>query len=285
MLLMERNRRLRRARTHSEQLIQQSVQHQLRWMQIRLTVHFRRLARGKRKKLNARNMRQLRKQEGFIPSLDQLWAEFRRRLDLSLHEQFRQSAQSMIQVEEDFFGDNETIEELDLEGFRLSLNSDEVVRLFEGNISQLVTNLTTETRSWVGNQVANWYLTPGSNLTQLMAQLDQKFNEVRSKLIGVNEITALNSLIVQQVMRQLGILKWFWQTAQDEIVCTRLLTGPDGSDYNGCAELQGQTFTIDMPMPPDASHIGCRCSAIYDLERSKQGQPVDLIPELSLAEG
>jgi uncharacterized protein with gpF-like domain len=179
-----------------------------------------------------------------------VWDEFKNRLEASLTDKFRDAAEMIIAVDQADWGD-----ELDV-----ALNPDEITDGYRDEIGQLITHVNDDTKTRVGNTIADWYQTPGSTFQQLIDQLSPEFGERRAALIGTNEITGLNSQITLTMMDQAGLQRWYWQTMQDEVVCISPIEGPDGDEYNGCEDLQGREFTTDDWMPPDGSHPGCRCS-------------------------
>jgi uncharacterized protein with gpF-like domain len=262
MRLTDRNRRNLRARLQAERLIQRAAYRQLRWLWNRLYPQLRRYnAERHHKRLNARQERRLRKQE--FAHADALWSEFKDRLETQLRAKFKDGAELIAAVEDAYW------DSLD---FDLMLNPDDIVDGYSDQIGQLVTNVSDDTRAWVGNTVADWYKTPGSTFQELIDKMSPRFGERRAALIGTNEVTGLNSEITRTVMGQTGINGWWWQTMRDEVVCTQTLEGPDGNEYEGCADLQGHEFTMDESdfMPPDGSHIGCRCSPVYRVMRETE---------------
>lgn len=98
----------------------------------------------------------------------------------------------------------------------------------------------------------------------LIDDLSQSFNfgTYRASLIAQTELTYLVSAISDLEAQQTGSEKWFWNSKNDQTVCTHEFIGPDGKKYKGCRELHGKIFNQGLPKPPKSSHIGCRCNPI-----------------------
>lgn len=119
-----------------------------------------------------------------------------------------------------------------------------------------ITSIADDTRQWTEEVINSWYFNPPLTTDDLIDQLTPIYGEHRAQLIAINETTLLNSAIADYMMRYNGLGRWKWDTMKDERVCPL------------CWDLEGQIFTLNDPMPPDASHIGCRCDAepLFDVE-------------------
>lgn len=111
-----------------------------------------------------------------------------------------------------------------------------------------ITKIAEDTRQDVADKINAWWNT-GLGVDDLVKDLEPLFGETRAMLIGVTEATALSSTVTEEMMRAAGINQWQWFTMLDNWVC------------DTCRPLHGQTFTLNDPMPPDASHPGCRCQS------------------------
>jgi uncharacterized protein with gpF-like domain len=140
------------------------------------------------------------------------------------------------------------------------IDTGELARAMESELATRITHTTNLLQRKVANRIVGWYNSPGSTVRDLMDELSPEFGVVRASAIGQTEVTRLNSKVQEAVANKLGIGEWIWDTRNDQDVCTRRMKGPDGAMYKGCHELHGKVFKIGMPMPPDGSHVACRCA-------------------------
>jgi hypothetical protein len=143
----------------------------------------------------------------------------------------------------------------------LTLDTDAIARELEYQVGERITQVTNTIKREVGRRIVAWYNSPGMPMQTIINQLRPAFGINRAELIASNEITELDSAVQFQIAAKLGIQKYWWGSKRDSLVCVKPITGPDGKIYNGCRELHGKVFDINMPMPPKGSHIKCRCKA------------------------
>lgn len=157
-------------------------------------------------------------------------------------------------------------------GEPIEIDTDKIAASYESMLGERITKTEESIKRMVGNKVVNWYSRDGSTLGELVDELSGTFDRKRAQLIAVTEVTRLNSNVQEHTARQIGVTEWWWATRQNESVCTRPMSGPDGRKYNGCRGLHGKVFKIGDPMPPDGSHPGCFCSPI--LVMASRVQPI-----------
>ena len=157
-------------------------------------------------------------------------------------------------------------------GEPIEIDTDKIAASYESMLGERITKTEESIKRMVGNKVVNWYSRDGSTLGELVDELSGTFDRKRAQLIAVTEVTRLNSNVQEHTARQIGVTEWWWATRQNESVCTRPMSGPDGRKYNGCRGLHGKVFKIGDPMPPDGSHPGCFCSSI--LVMASMVQPI-----------
>lgn len=114
------------------------------------------------------------------------------------------------------------------------------------NIGSKITRITDQTRLSVDETIRDWWGTD-EGLQALVEQLSPLFGDYRAYLIAQTESTALASTVSEEMMIAAGLFEWTWETAMDDIVCPF------------CGDVAGMVFNRNEPMPPDASHPGCRC--------------------------
>ena len=165
------------------------------------------------------------------------------------------------------------------------IDTGELARAMESELATRITRTTAALQRKVANRIVGWYNSPGSTVKDLLKELSPEFDVVRASLIGQTEVTRLNSKVQDAMAAKLGIGEWWWDTRNDQDVCVRRMRGPDGAYYKGCHELHGKRFPIGTPMPPDASHPGCRCSPILVLPKRTIAAPTPPIVALPYALG
>lgn len=163
----------------------------------------------------------------------------------------------------------------------LEIDSEAIARQLQSGIGTMVTRVSKTIKRQVGRQIVGWYNTPGASMQTIVKQLMPTFDLTRAELIARTEITRLDSLVTEQIAQKIEATEWWWMTLRDQLVCTRNLTGPDGKTYAGCRALHGKTFKVGQPMPPDGSHIGCRCKAILIAPVSGTSRSTEPIIDLS----
>lgn len=146
----------------------------------------------------------------------------------------------------------------------INFDSDEYARAVAPELGQRITYVSKTIKKLVGKKIVAWYNTPGMTMQALIDDLSQSFNfgAYRANLIAQTELTYLVSAISDLEAQQTGSEKWFWNSKNDQTVCTHEFIGPDGKKYKGCRELHGKIFNQGLPKPPKSSHIGCRCNPI-----------------------
>jgi hypothetical protein len=165
------------------------------------------------------------------------------------------------------------------EPFEFSYQS--VLNSIEGELAKQIRRVRISTQRQVAARINQWFATPGETMEAIVRDLSPQFGRPRAALIAQTEVTRANSLMQEHVAAVLGIEQWWWQTKRDATVCIKRLRGPDGAFYKGCRELHGKVFKVGMPMPPEGSHVGCRCSGV--LMRAKR-KAVDLGGAMRYAE-
>ena len=177
-------------------------------------------------------LRRLKKDEidDFLDEWEQEWLD-------AFDEALMLAFTTFGQVEEDWYGKH---------GIEVGYDSYEVVRSYKA--AQKVSRTTDKVREEVGKKITDWF-TSDAPIDDLIESLSGQFGESRARLIAINETTTIGSFMTLDIMRSAGLEKWSWETRKDDIVCPI------------CGDLDGQIFTSRDDMPPDASHIGCRCGA------------------------
>ena len=140
-------------------------------------------------------------------------------------------------------------------------NYDAWLESYSDSLALMVTKVTETTQKYIGERITRWFQTPGETVQTVVDDLKTLFEPYRAQAIAQTEITSLNSRMQTGLAETLGIENWAWATRRDSLVCQRRLVGPDGNIYNGCRELHGKVFTLKDRMPPDGSHISCRCNS------------------------
>ena len=165
----------------------------------------------------------------------------------------------------------------------IEFSSEEFALAIEPFVGERIVMVTNTIKRTVGRRVVAWYNSPGVTMKSLVDQLGDVFSPSRARLIAQNEVASLHSEVQRRIGEQIGAEEWWWSTMRDQLVCTRNLTGPDGKIYAGCRGLHGHTFKMGMPMPPEGSHIGCRCDAIVIPKRiEKPPEPKEVIEGLMI---
>ena len=184
-----------------------------------------------------------------------LWALFRQRLQNRLLRMLWDGAITLAALEADHL--------TGILGEPIQLVPEEIADSLEGGIAALIKNVEEAIRRESGHLIVQWYNMPGRTLGDLVGDLTgmpgSPFGPARAKNIAVTEVTRLNAAVQDHIAGELGIQEWDWLTMRDQSVCVRPLIGPDGGKYLGCRQLHGKVFRIGQRMPPEGSHIGCRC--------------------------
>lgn len=107
-----------------------------------------------------------------------------------------------------------------------------------------IRDIGENTRTWVQDAIAQWFASD-RGMDDLISTLWTEFTPYRARLIAITETTALSSAISYDVMRQIDLDKWTWDSRNDYLVCER------------CKEKHGQKFSLKDEPPP--AHPGCRC--------------------------
>ncbi len=203
------------------------------------------------KAVAAIEQRHPRLRKALYTDLSSIWEAFTLGLQTQLRDRFTTASEGLASIESAFWEE---------QGETLDFDSEAFANDYAESIGSRIQGITDTTRRDVSNTILNWYNEPEGTLGDLVSSLEGKFGESRAANIAMNETTALNSAVLRSIVDKLGVSNWRWNTMQDEIVCTGLIDGPDGVGYAGCRELHGKVFAVEDLMPPDGSHIGCRCT-------------------------
>ncbi|MCK9597908.1 MAG: hypothetical protein M0R06_02635 [Sphaerochaeta sp.] len=146
----------------------------------------------------------------------------------------------------------------------INFDSDEYALAVGPELGQRITHVSKTIKKLVGKKIVAWYNTSGMTMQSLVNDLSSSFNfgAYRSSLIAQTELTYLVSAISDLEAAQTGSEKWYWDSRNDQTVCTKEFIGPDGKKYKGCRELHGKIFKQGDKKPPESSHPGCRCRPI-----------------------
>jgi SPP1 gp7 family putative phage head morphogenesis protein len=196
------------------------------------------------------SVRTLRKADGYDGAW---WTEWSKDFEAALLEAMVSSAADVGAVEAAWFGDLAMRAGQGANVAEVYFDPATIVAQHQAEIGRLITDAADTTREEVAARVADWANNPDVSLNDLIDNLGGLFGDARAKLIATTEVTALSSTITADLMRQTGIDSWKWWSLLDGKVCTN------------CMSLHGRDFTLRDPMPPDASHPGCRCAATPNL--------------------
>lgn len=180
--------------------------------------------------------------------IDDWYAEWQDEFVIALRAVLEESAGMVTEAEAAWWSE--------MMGRGLMLDPYQIVQAYEAQIGAKIgtgkkgNEITETTRQEVAEAVQRWYGDPDMTLNDLADALGFWFSPDRAQLIAVNETTALVSGVTKDVMNQLGLGRWSWQTRLEFNVCIAI-----------CQPLHGKVFSINDPMPPDGSHIGCICTA------------------------
>ena len=144
-------------------------------------------------------------------------------------------------------------------GIRGEIDERQMAKDYELDLAVRLAQTTTNMQRIIAKEVNDWYHNPHANKDDLIAKIESQFGDYRSKGIGIGEASIVHNDIVLAVANYVGANKWWWKSEKDRKVCDKKLKGPDGLTYNGCRQLHGHVFPITMRMPPESSHISCRC--------------------------
>lgn len=150
-------------------------------------------------------------------------------------------------------------------GMAVDINWDQIKRDYEADLAARIAQTASSTQRFVARVVTEWYHDPTATLDDLYKTLKTSFGDSKAKGIISAENSHAHNLIIGAIATATGAKTYWWKTKQDERVCTKDMIGPDRATYKGCRGLHGRVFPVTMPMPPRASHIGCRCKAILIL--------------------
>jgi hypothetical protein len=181
-----------------------------------------------------------------------LWGAFKERMHEALTREILAGAIKIFDINKLFLGAEKGI----------TFNSNEFAEAIRQELGQRITLTETAIKRQVGRKIVSWYNSPGTTMQSVVDQLKGNFGVERAHRIAQNEITYLNSRVQENIAKQVGITEWWWNSKRDQLVCQKPLKGPDGNIYKGCRELHGKKFKIGQPMPPDGSHIACRCNGV-----------------------
>jgi hypothetical protein len=266
---------LRRAREQVELDMAQALARQFDWMwrQIYVKVHTLDQQRPRIAKLYLPMHK--------IVISDDLWQAFQTRLESALTDAITNGVVTFDQIHAAYNAGWTT-------GPEQHIDSDEFADSHHAEIGSKVAHIAQATQNAVSSKILAFYHTPGMTLQTLVDDLKNDpqtgFGVARAKLIASNEVTWANSAVVRDTMTRMGATEWWWQTMRDEVVCKRPITTKSGAKVMGCRALHGQTFSINQPMPPEGSHIGCRCTPVIILPKQPV-LPAQTPPTFATAQG
>ena len=194
----------------------------------------------------------------------EVWERFEQRLHSRMIDLVADGTISLLALEE-------AMAKQSLPGVPFEFNYQTVLNAIEPELARRIRRVRVNTQRQVAARINQFFATPGETVESVVRDLAHEFGRSRAANIAQNEITSANSKIQQHVASALGVTTWWWQTKRDSLVCRQKLRGPDGALYNGCRELHGKIFRIDQPMPPDGSHISCRCDGVLILVPPAKG--------------
>lgn len=184
--------------------------------------------------------RTVKKDDGWDDNWDDWLEDFHR----ALNDMEWKSSVKLGEVHEDFWSAMGRTVFLDPQKLAL-LHSDRVGSRIDDLPSQILGELRQDVIEWVGTD---------QDLDSLISNISGVVGLSRARLIALQETSLLFSSYMTEAMTQAGVINWFWETANDDLVCKTI-----------CEPLHGQKFTLSDPKPPDASHIGCRCTMAPDV--------------------
>jgi hypothetical protein len=193
-----------------------------------------------------------------------VWERFEQRLHERLIDLVADGTISLLALEE-------ALAKQSLPGVPFEFDYQTVLNQIEPELAKRIRHVRVTTQRKVASRINQFFATPGETTEAVVRDLSPEFGRPRAANIAQNEITSANSKMQQHVAGVLGVGTWWWQTRRDSLVCTNKLRGPDGALYAGCRELHGKVFNIGQAMPPDGSHIGCRCDAVLILVPPAKG--------------
>lgn len=236
-----RSLRMRSARKQVEQVLYDGVQRAFYKGWLHLVPHIRRLKKDAA----------LYKQS----SEEQMWAEWEQAFNAALDEAFLAAIGVLGEADREWYA-----------SAGLQVDYDPRAILEQHQVGRNIRRIGSDTRSAVDAKIRGWYATD-LGMDALINDLSREFGENRARLIAITETTAISSTVTRELMRAGGLSRWTWETLRDELVCVAI-----------CAPNHGQVFTFNDPMPPDASHPGCRCQSAPVLPDGPSGEPVALMP-------
>jgi len=115
-----------------------------------------------------------------------------------------------------------------------------------------ITSIGRDTETDVLSAIHDWYNTDAS-LPELIDQLSPQFGMSRAESIARTESTYITSQVSLNIMHQFGVQYWNWDLADEDgdwpcSICVALA--------------QGNPYKVGDPMPPDNSHVRCRCGTV-----------------------
>ncbi len=206
------------------------------------------------RELRRANLRKrLKKTDGLYKQNDAgKWQWFIDQFNKEVSEALAKEAANLMNIEDEFFAPSGADPK--------AWNYEQIVEDYQSRIGRKIKRIGEDTLSDVQEAIANWYKTDKS-LPQLIQDLEQYFSHYRAKMIAATEMNYLASEVSYQQMQYMGIERWLWDAFAD--AC------------DICLDLQQQSnaqpFTLNDPMPPDASHPNCRCGVLY---ANENGQPL-----------
>jgi hypothetical protein len=105
--------------------------------------------------------------------------------------------------------------------------------------------------------ITRWYIAD-EPFTDLLTKLERYFTDSRINTVADTEAGDALSQVIFQAMTSYGVSEWYWDHFGEDDPCTNPIVIL-GRTYEGCNELNGKTFRLGDPMPPDAAHPNCHC--------------------------
>lgn len=172
-----------------------------------------------------------------------LWDTFQNRLESRLLDALRNNAITLAQVTA-FYEQMENASPWSYQDWDSSQAAEQLAQ----EIRLDVRRIRNHTRRSFGRLLNDWYQTEGATLKDLIEDVTPFVGTTRAETIAGQSVSRLNSAITRERMERFHYHEWVWETRRDELVC-RI-----------CRQKHGHVYRMTDPMPPDGSHIGCRCS-------------------------
>jgi len=109
-------------------------------------------------------------------------------------------------------------------------------------------DIADDTADQVQQMISQWYM-GNEPFAALTDRLDGLFSPDRADRIAQQETGDITSEIIQALLEGYGFNEWIWDAILDDRTC------------EFCTDMHGRRFRRGDPMPPDAAHVNCRCSA------------------------